>query len=122
MKTIIIIVLAAIIGLVIIGGGLGAFLSNVGEGTEKIKQNEKLQDVKEQISSKVTSEVTKFDDSVEKSVSKTTPSCDPSYPDFCIPPYSADLDCGEIPHTNFRVIQPDPHGFDRDRDGIGCES
>jgi hypothetical protein len=67
MKTIIIIALAIIISLVIIGGGLGTFFSNVGEGTEKIKQNEKLQDVKEQITSKITSEVTKFDDSVEKS-------------------------------------------------------
>jgi hypothetical protein len=122
MKTIIIIALAIIISLVIIGGGLGTFFSNVGEGTEKIKQNEKLQDVKEQITSKITSEVTKFDDSVEKSVSKDTPSCDPSYPDFCIPPYSADLDCGQIPYIDFKVIQPDPHGFDRDNDGIGCES
>lgn len=39
------------------GGGLGVFLSNVGEGTEKIKQNEKLQDIKEQILSKLNSEV-----------------------------------------------------------------
>lgn len=50
------------------------------------------------------------------------PTCDPSYPDFCIPYGSPDLDCGEISQKNFRVLQPDPHGFDRDRDGIGCES
>ena len=48
--------------------------------------------------------------------------CDPSYPDVCIPPYPPDLDCGEIGYSNFRVIQPDPHRFDRDNDGIGCES
>jgi len=48
--------------------------------------------------------------------------CDPSYPDVCIPPYPPDLDCGEIGYSNFRVLQPDPHGFDRDKDGIGCES
>ena len=48
--------------------------------------------------------------------------CDPSYPDFCIPPYPPDLDCGEISYSNFRVLSPDPHGFDRDNDGIGCES
>ena len=47
--------------------------------------------------------------------------CDPSYPDFCIPAYSADLDCNQIPHHNFRVLQPDRHGFDQDHDGIGCE-
>lgn len=48
--------------------------------------------------------------------------CDSSYPDICIPPYPPDLDCGEIEFTNFRVYQPDPHGFDGDNDGIGCES
>ena len=50
------------------------------------------------------------------------PSCDPSYPDVCITPYPVDLDCDEISYSNFRVIGSDPHGFDRDNDGIGCES
>ncbi len=50
------------------------------------------------------------------------PSCDPSYPDICITPYPVDLDCDEISHSNFRVIGNDPHGFDADKDGIGCES
>lgn len=48
--------------------------------------------------------------------------CDPSYPDVCIPPPPPDLDCADVPHKNFRVLPPDPHGFDRDRDGFGCES
>ena len=48
--------------------------------------------------------------------------CDPSYPNVCIPTYPPDLDCGEILFANFEVLQPDPHGFDRDNDGIGCES
>ncbi|MCH6586422.1 MAG: lamin tail domain-containing protein [Thaumarchaeota archaeon] len=48
--------------------------------------------------------------------------CDPSYPDVCIPPYPPDLNCGEIGYSNFRVVGNDPHGFDRDNDGIGCES
>jgi len=52
----------------------------------------------------------------------TTQSCDESYPDVCIAPYPPDLNCGDIMFANFRVLQPDPHGFDRDRDGIGCES
>ena len=47
--------------------------------------------------------------------------CDPSYPDVCIPPAPPDLNCGDIPHRRFRVLQPDPHRFDRDKDGIGCE-
>ncbi len=48
--------------------------------------------------------------------------CDPAYPDVCIPPAPPDLDCGQVPYKNFRVLPPDPHKFDRDHDGIGCES
>jgi len=48
--------------------------------------------------------------------------CDPSYPDFCIPTSPPDLDCGDIPQKKFTVLQPDPHRFDGDKDGIGCES
>jgi micrococcal nuclease len=47
--------------------------------------------------------------------------CDPSYPDVCIPPPPPDLDCANVPYTNFRVAGTDPHRFDGDRDGIGCE-
>jgi hypothetical protein len=47
--------------------------------------------------------------------------CDPSYPDVCIATPPPDLDCGEVSHRNFRVVGSDPHGFDRDQDGIGCE-
>ena len=48
--------------------------------------------------------------------------CDPAYPDVCIPSPPPDLDCGEIPYRRFRVLPPDPHRFDGDHDGIGCES
>ncbi len=48
--------------------------------------------------------------------------CDPAYPDVCIPSSPPDLDCGEIEYQNFKVLQPDPHRFDGDKDGIGCES
>ena len=49
--------------------------------------------------------------------------CDSSYPDVCIPPYSqvGDLDCGDVSYRRFRVVPPDPHGFDGDFDGVGCE-
>ena len=50
------------------------------------------------------------------------PSCDPSYPTVCIPPPPPDLDCGDIPYRNFPVVGTDPHGFDADGDGVGCES
>ncbi len=48
--------------------------------------------------------------------------CDPSYPDVCIPSPPPDLDCGDISHKRFRVVGSDPHRFDGDHDGIGCES
>jgi micrococcal nuclease len=47
--------------------------------------------------------------------------CDPSYPTVCIAPAPPDLDCGDIPYRRFSVVGGDPHGFDRDHDGIGCE-
>jgi micrococcal nuclease len=47
--------------------------------------------------------------------------CDPSYPDVCIAPPPPDLDCPQIPYRRFRVVGADPHRFDADRDGIGCE-
>ena len=48
--------------------------------------------------------------------------CHPSYPNFCIPSPPPDLDCGDIPYENwnFTVYSPDPHGFDGNDDGIGC--
>jgi len=48
-------------------------------------------------------------------------SCDPAYPTVCIPPPPPDLDCGDIPYRRFTVLPPDPHHFDGDHDGIGCE-
>jgi predicted nucleic acid-binding Zn ribbon protein len=48
--------------------------------------------------------------------------CDPSYPTVCIPPPPPDLDCKDIPYRNFVVLPPDPHHFDGDHDGIGCET
>jgi hypothetical protein len=51
----------------------------------------------------------------------TGSNCSPSYPDVCIAPPPSDFDCGDIPYRNFRVLPPDPHGFDRNGDGVGCE-
>lgn len=47
--------------------------------------------------------------------------CHPSYPSLCIPPAPPDLDCPDVGARRFPVVPPDPHGFDGDRDGIGCE-
>lgn len=54
---------------------------------------------------------------------KTDPreGCDPCYPTVCIPDVGYDLDCGDISFRRFQC-DCDPHGFDGDSDGIGCES
>jgi hypothetical protein len=50
------------------------------------------------------------------------PRCDPSYPDYCIPPPPPDLDCPQVRGAKpFRVRRPDPHKFDQDHNGWGCE-
>ena len=60
---------------------------------------------------------------------ETPEGCDPSYPDYCIKPSETDLDCNwdgnvradQIPNKNFPVGSSDPHGFDGNNNGIGCE-
>jgi hypothetical protein len=52
------------------------------------------------------------------------PACDPAYPDFCIAPPPPLLTCDDASLNgahDFTVLDPDPHGFDADGDGIGCE-
>lgn len=55
--------------------------------------------------------------------STTSGGCHPAYPDDCIPPAPPDLDCGDI-SRRVRVDHGhgDPHRFDADTDGWGCES
>ena len=48
--------------------------------------------------------------------------CHPDYESVCIPYSEYDLDCDEIKYSDFKVGSKDPYGFDRDGDGIGCES
>lgn len=49
------------------------------------------------------------------------PDCSPAYPTVCIPPPPPDLDCGDVPYRRFEVLPPDPHHFDGNHNGIGCE-
>lgn len=55
-------------------------------------------------------------------VGGTAGRCDPSYPGVCIPPAPPDLDCKDVSARHFRVLPPDPHRFDGNGDGFGCES
>ena len=48
--------------------------------------------------------------------------CDSSYPDVCIASPPPDLDCNDVVDKSFKVVPPDPHGFDSEGDGIGCEA
>jgi len=59
--------------------------------------------------------------STPKPVSNTQQNCSPAYPSVCIPPAPPDLNCSDISYRNFQVLPPDPHHFDGDRDGVGCE-
>jgi endonuclease YncB( thermonuclease family) len=53
--------------------------------------------------------------------------CDPHYPTVCMPPSPPDLDCADLSFRGFQVLHtptastPDPHSFDNNFDGIGCQ-
>ena len=57
-----------------------------------------------------------------KTANKSNTNCSPAYPDVCIPPAPPDLDCGDIEFKNIRVLKPDPHKLDGNKDGIACKS
>ena len=104
---------AASIGAISAGVAVVAFiLIFVGIGSN---QAEKPVEYERELEESVTSESTP----PVKPTGKT--SCDPSYPTVCIAPYPPDLNCIDIPYSNFQVFSPDPHGFDADFDGVGCE-
>ncbi len=52
----------------------------------------------------------------------TSGNCDPSYEGACVPNDGADYNCADINGTDFQSVGTDPHGLDRDGDGIACES
>ena len=57
------------------------------------------------------------------SLSNDSSKCDfTSYPDFCIASPPPSLNCDNVNGEDFTVFPPDPHGFDRDHDGEGCET
>ena len=58
------------------------------------------------------------DDSVDSGGS----GCDPNYTGACVPTDQGDVDCGDIPETDFNSVGSDPERLDADNDGIACES
>ena len=63
-----------------------------------------------------------FLSSIQTSSEQDNSNCNSSYPDACISSPPPNLHCKDISDKDFKVLPPDPHGFDRDEDGIGCES
>ncbi len=54
----------------------------------------------------------------------TAGACVLAYPDFCVSP-NIRLGCTALRDTgkhDFTVLPPDPYGYDKDGDGIGCEA
>jgi micrococcal nuclease len=47
--------------------------------------------------------------------------CDPSYPTICVPQDAEPMTCDDIPSVPFPTLHPDPHSFDPDGNGLGCE-
>jgi micrococcal nuclease len=63
-----------------------------------------------------------FLSSIQTNSQQDDSDCDSSYPNSCISSPPPNLNCDDVSSKNFAVLPPDPHGFDRDEDGIGCES
>jgi hypothetical protein len=61
-----------------------------------------------------------FYDSNSADAEASAGECDPSY-SGCVPDVPYDLDCADI-GTSVEVLGSDPHGFDGDGDGYGCET
>jgi hypothetical protein len=48
--------------------------------------------------------------------------CDQLYPTVCIPSPPPILNCSQVPYRAFPVVGRDPHLFDPDKNGIGCDN
>ena len=51
-----------------------------------------------------------------------TGKCDSAYPEACLKSPPPNLNCPDIPNTDFKFLPPDPHGSDRDENGRGCKT
>lgn len=76
--------------------------------------------IKEEVTTAPIDEVTSVGTYVVPTPRPVANNCDSNYSP-CVPNVSYDLDCGDVGFS-VRVLGSDPHGFDRDRDGYGCES
>lgn len=104
----------------------GTFGQPLGEGApsrQQLRQARQRQPDQGQFAGIVARENRGHESQSATTTGNPDPGCERSYPDVCIPLYSevGDLNCKDIAHRRFRVLPPDPHNFDGDGDGIGCE-
>jgi hypothetical protein len=114
------------IGIDVIKNNLLYTLAITGEPDTMDKHKDSIQNIMDTL--EITSigpdnaPATQIPPAVNTNTSEGQNKCDSSYPDICISPAPPILDCADVPLTPFSVIGTDPHGFDNDKDGIGCES
>jgi hypothetical protein len=54
-------------------------------------------------------------------IAVTKSSCLLAYPDFCISPDKR-VGCEALGKYDFTVLTPDPYNYDKDNDGLGCDT
>ena len=90
--------------------------NNVSPSVEQIDMSETIERLQQ-----IAPQLQKHLDQIDKLSVGLKSNCSSAYPQKCIPPAPPVLKCKDITQRNFLVLPPDPHNFDPDGDGIGCE-
>ena len=90
--------------------------SNVSPGDAQIDMSETIERLQQ-----IAPELQRHLDQIDKLNVGLKSNCSSAYPQKCIPPAPPVLKCKDLGQKNFLVLPPDPHNFDPDGDGIGCE-
>ena len=90
--------------------------NNVSPSVEQIDMSETIERLQQ-----IAPQLQQHLDQIDKLNVGLESNCSSAYPQKCIPPAPPVLKCKDITQRNFLVLPPDPHNFDPDGDGIGCE-
>ena len=90
--------------------------SNFSPGADQIDMSETIERLQQ-----IAPELQRQLDQMDKLNVGLNVDCSSAYPQKCIPPAPPVLTCKDVGQKNFLVLPPDPHNFDPDGDGIGCE-
>lgn len=113
--------LSLTVPLLFVISGFGFIESASGQLNSTVPQSQELQMIQNQSQTNA-SQPNASQIQENGSAGNMTNPCDPSYPDFCVTTYSANLTCTDIPYRNFTVLNPDTFSLDSDGDGFGCEN